>query len=96
MPEISRFFGIVIRMYYDEKHGPHLHAKAGKSGASYGFSGRRIVGSLPPDKNALVLAWIKVNGVAIARNWKKITLGEPVEKIPGFMRQRLRRSSRRG
>ena len=26
MPEICRFFGIVIRMYYDEHEPPHFHA----------------------------------------------------------------------
>ncbi|MCL0061309.1 DUF4160 domain-containing protein [Thermodesulfovibrionales bacterium] len=26
MPEISRFFGIIIRMFYDEHNPPHFHA----------------------------------------------------------------------
>ena len=26
MPEISRFFGIVIRMYFDDHNPPHFHA----------------------------------------------------------------------
>jgi hypothetical protein len=35
MPEISRFFGIVIRMYYSEHNPPHLHAEyAGKKSAT--------------------------------------------------------------
>ncbi len=29
MPEISRFYGIVIRMYYDEHNPPHFHARYG-------------------------------------------------------------------
>jgi hypothetical protein len=29
MPEISRFFGIVIRMYFDDHDPPHFHARYG-------------------------------------------------------------------
>lgn len=34
MPEISRFFGIIIRMYYDEHNPPHFHAEYGDEEAS--------------------------------------------------------------
>ena len=29
MPQISRFFGIIIAMYYDDHNPPHFHAKYG-------------------------------------------------------------------
>ena len=36
MPELSRFYGIVIRLYYEEKehNPPHLHVKYGRDAAS--------------------------------------------------------------
>jgi len=33
MPEISRFFGIIIRMYYNEHVPPHFHAQYGENQA---------------------------------------------------------------
>jgi hypothetical protein len=33
MPEISRFFGIVIRMFFDDHNPPHFHAEYGNSTA---------------------------------------------------------------
>ncbi len=34
MPEISRFFGIIIAMFFDEHNPPHFHARYGKDGVA--------------------------------------------------------------
>ncbi len=39
MPEIYRFFGIIIRMYYDEHNPPHLHAEYQGTKAVFDFQG---------------------------------------------------------
>jgi Domain of unknown function (DUF4160) len=50
MPEISRFFGIVIAMYYTE-HGPaHCHAEYGGERASIEIDTGTIRGELPPER----------------------------------------------
>lgn len=42
MPEISRFFGIIIRMFYDEHNPPHFHAEYSGKKAVFDFDGNVI------------------------------------------------------
>ena len=46
MPEISRFFGIIIRMFYDEHNPPHFHAEYSGNKAVLDFHGNVIKGDL--------------------------------------------------
>lgn len=39
MPEIARFFGIIIRMFYDDHNPPHFHAEFGDKKAVIDFRG---------------------------------------------------------
>ena len=48
MPEICRFYGIIIRMYYDDHNPPHFHAVYGDDEASVNINTLAIFsGSLP-------------------------------------------------
>lgn len=50
MPEISRFLGIVIKMFYsddDQHHKPHVHAYYGDFEASIGIDGELLAGCMP-------------------------------------------------
>lgn len=56
MPEISRFFGIVIAMYYKEHGIPHFHAKYGDKTGVFSISELKLIeGSLPKRVISLVL-----------------------------------------
>lgn len=58
MPEISRFYGIVIRMYFQNHNPPHFHAEYQGYKAEYDIRTLSILaGSLPKRANALVLEW---------------------------------------
>ena len=46
MPEISRIFGIIIRMYYDEHNPPHFHAEYQGNKAVFDFNGNMTKGDL--------------------------------------------------
>jgi hypothetical protein len=46
MPEICRFFGIIIRMFFDEHDPPHFHAEYQGSKAVFGFNGNVLKGTL--------------------------------------------------
>jgi hypothetical protein len=64
MPEISRFFGIVIRMYFDDHPPPHFHAIYGGSEAQIGIESIEVLqGRLPSRAVSMVLEW----GTASAR-----------------------------
>ena len=61
MPEISRFYGIVITMYYDDHNPPHFHARYGENKAVIAISSLRILeGRLP----ARVLGFDREVGVS--------------------------------
>jgi hypothetical protein len=62
MPEISRFFGIVIAMYYDDHALPHFHAIYGSEMAEMGIDPIGVLkGSLPPRALALVTEWAAIH-----------------------------------
>jgi Domain of unknown function (DUF4160) len=46
MPEISRFFGIIVRMYYDDHPPPHIHAEYQGNKAKIDFTGNVLLGDL--------------------------------------------------
>lgn len=80
MPVLSRFYGIVIRMYYlpKEHNPPHIHAIYGEDMAAIAIqSGEVLEGSLPPKARALVLEWLDVNrgelmGIWDSQEFKKL------------------------
>ena len=85
MPEISRFFGIVIRMFAESggvHHLSHLHARAGSDTAVYSIvDGARLGGSLPLAKERLVLAWIELHREELEENWSRLQTGRPPLRI---------------
>jgi hypothetical protein len=58
MPELSRFFGIVIRIHFEDHVPPHFHAAYGEFEAEIGIDGRSLLkGSLPPRVLGMALEW---------------------------------------
>ncbi|MBF0531883.1 MAG: DUF4160 domain-containing protein [Candidatus Omnitrophica bacterium] len=82
MPEISRFFGIVIRMYYDDHNPPHLHAAFGEKKAKIDFRGNIIIGDLG-SKTALKLVrdWIDLHQAELLDDWELARAEKDVKKI---------------
>lgn len=82
MPIVSRFFGIIIRMYYNEHNPPHLHAEYQGSNAIFDFSGNIVKGSLS-SKTAtrLVRDWIDLHAVELEKDWQLAQRGKELENI---------------
>ena len=82
MPIVSRFFGIIIRMYYNEHNPPHLHAEYQGSNAIFDFSGNIVKGSLS-SKTAtrLVRDWIDLHASELETNWQLAQSGKELENI---------------
>jgi hypothetical protein len=58
MPEISRFYGIVIRMYWRDHNPPHFHAEySGHEALIEIRGGATVAGRLPPRAHGLVVEW---------------------------------------
>jgi hypothetical protein len=70
MPEISRFFGIIIRMYYKDHNPPHFHAMYQDFAAEYDITTLALLnGSLPPRAHALVLEWASFHRAELMEDW---------------------------
>ena len=83
MPEISRFFGIVIRMYFNEHGPPHFHAEYAKSKAQVRIEPVGIVrGRLPPRALSLVVEWATRYSSQLRENWRRLRSGELPMPIP--------------
>ena len=83
MPEISRFFGIVITMYYDEHNPPHFHARYGEDRAAIEIETLRIrEGKLPPRALGLVVEWASDHQEELMADWEAARRDEPPAKIP--------------
>jgi hypothetical protein len=82
MPEISRFFGIVIAMYYDDHAPPHFHAIYGSDKAEFRIDPPGILkGRLPPRALALVAEWTVLHQAELLEAWQLRMAGEKLPKI---------------
>ena len=69
MPEISRFFGIVIAMYHREHEPAHFHARYGGQKMIVRIQDGSIAGKFPARAQALVLEWWNLHRNELAENW---------------------------
>ena len=82
MPEISRFFGIIIRMFYDEHNPPHIHAEYQGQKAVFDFGGSVARGGLGSrTATKLVREWIDLHVEELRADWALAQAGREVEKI---------------
>ena len=71
MPEICRFFGVVIKMHFDDHAPPHFHARYGNSTASIAISRLTLLkGALPPRVLGFVLEWAMLRRAELLENWE--------------------------
>jgi hypothetical protein len=82
MPEICRFFGIIIRMFFYEHDPPHFHAEYQGRKAVFDFNGNVMKGSLD-SKTAtrLVRDWIDLRLIDLEEDWELARAGKEVKKI---------------
>jgi len=82
VPEISRFYGIIIKMYSDEHNPPHFHAEHAEYRATFSIeTGQMMQGDFPPTKAALVTAWAIIHRDALLKNWNVLAEGLGAKKI---------------
>jgi len=82
MPEISRFLGIVIAMYFKEHGPPHFHAKYGGQRAAFSIEDLRLIeGRLPQRIVSLVLEWAFQHREELAENWRRAERREELLEI---------------
>jgi len=82
MPELCRFFGIVIRMYYDDHPPPHFHAIYGGDEAQISIDPVSILnGDLPRRAVSMIIEWTALHQHELLENWDRLRNNQPVRKI---------------
>ena len=83
MPEICRFFGIIIHMFYQDHSPPHIHVEYKGKKAKIDFQGNIIQGNLD-SKTALRLVrdWIDLYYRELEYDWKQAQAGKALKRIP--------------
>ena len=82
MPEISRFFGVVVRMYFRDHAPPHLHAEYQGRKALLDFQGNIVRGNLG-SKTAMRLLreWIDLHATELRHDWDLARAGNDLLNI---------------
>ena len=84
MSEVSRFHGIIIRMYFDDRHYPHFHAYYGEFAALFTIDPPALYeGSMPRRQQNITLGWAEVHREELLENWKQARAGLPLDRIEG-------------
>jgi hypothetical protein len=82
MPEISRFFGIVITMYYGDHAPPHFHVRYSGQKALVAIESSDVIrGRLSPRALGLVREWAALHRQDLMEDWDRARREEPLEPI---------------
>ena len=85
MPEICRFFGIIIRMYVEPQaphHRPHFHAYYQENVGVYAIDTIELIaGQLPRRQHRLVEAWAELHQRELLTDWERLQSGQIPVKI---------------
>lgn len=81
MPEIARFLGIVIAMYYNDHEPPHCHARYGDYEITIRITDGIIEGRFPHCALALVAEWYALHQDELMTNWRLARERRPLRRI---------------
>jgi hypothetical protein len=83
VPVLSRFFGIVIAMYYNDHHPPHFHATYAEHEVQVAIDTLAVLrGELPRRAMALVLEWASIHRDELRADWERARAGIAPAPIP--------------
>mgnify|MGYP001562034807 CR=1 FL=1 len=82
MPDISRFFGIIIAMFYDGHNPPHFHARYGGFNAVIRIEDFAVLeGDLPPRALGLVIERAEMHKDDLLKDWMRAKENKPLFPI---------------
>jgi len=82
VPAISRFFGIVIAMYFDDHGPPHFHARHSEGSAKVRVDTLEVIeSSLGRRQLRFVLAWAELHQDDLSENWRRARAGETLRQV---------------
>jgi hypothetical protein len=82
MPTISAFFGIAVRMFYNDHAPPHFHAEYQGQRAAFDFSAKLIAGEIT-SKTALrlIAEWTRLHRAELEEDWERARASLPLNYI---------------
>ncbi len=81
MPELSRFLGIVIAMYYRDHSPAHFHAIYGEFEITVEIESGRVNGSFPQRALSHVLEWLALHRAELLNAWTLARASQPLPRI---------------
>ncbi|MES1244328.1 MAG: DUF4160 domain-containing protein [Acidobacteriota bacterium] len=82
MPEISRFYGMIILMFYNDHAPPHFHVRHAADRAIVGIESLRLLeGRLSPRALRMVLEWAALHQSELLEDWQRARSQEPLSAI---------------
>ena len=82
MPEISRFYGLVIAMFYNDHEPPHFHVRYGSQKAIFAIDGLGVIrGELPSRALQLVKEWARLHRTELQDDWRRARQSQPLQPI---------------
>ena len=82
MPEISRFYGIIIYIFYREHNPPHFHVVYGEYEALIHIDTFSVIaGKLPPRALGLVMEWATLHQEELKKVWQQAQNHEKPDRI---------------
>ena len=81
MPIISRFFGIIIYMFWRDHKPPHFHAKYGDDEVIVDIETGNISGIISKRALNLIQEWRTKHKQELIMNWKLVEQNKPLNKI---------------
>ena len=82
MPEISRFYGIIISMFYEDHNPPHFHARYASEKVTIKIEDLSLLsGSLPPRALGLVIEWASLHREELLSNWDLAAENQVLNRI---------------
>lgn len=84
MPELCRFYSIVVKMIFNDDvqhHKPHIHIYYNEYEASVAIDGELLAGNIPVKQLKLVQAWLAIHEEELYAAWNNAVRGIPFGKI---------------
>lgn len=82
MPVISTFFGIIVRMFYQDHEPPHFQVEYQGEHAKFSFAGKLLAGELRSrTAGRRVARWAALHQRELEANWVRMKAGQPLERI---------------
>ncbi len=84
MPEISRFYGIIIYMNFNDHYPPHFHAKYQDQEVSIEIESGNVTGFMDNRLLRMLFKWLELHKNELRYNWQAARNRKPLNKIPSM------------